>query len=151
MRLASPSIKLPSGAALSYRLAITHYVATELGFDGGNVKLSINGGDYAVVPSGAFFFNPYNATLATAAGGNTNPLAGEEAFTGTDGGLVTGSWGQSFVDLSLLGVKPGDTIRLRFDFGLDGCTGIDGWYVDDVTVSACNAKKEAGPTARGND
>jgi Zn-dependent metalloprotease len=151
MRLESPEIKLPSGAVLSYRLAITHYVATEFSWDGGNVKLSVNGGAYAVVPSGAFFFNPYNADLQTAAAGNTNPLAGEPAFTGTDGGQVTGSWGQSFVDLSMLGVKPGDTIRFRFDFGMDGCTGIDGWYVDDVTVSACNAKKEARTTARGND
>jgi Zn-dependent metalloprotease len=150
MRLESPSIKLPSGAVHSYRLGFTHYVASELGFDGGNVKLSVNGGAYAVVPSTAFFFNPYNATLVTAAGGNTNPLAGQPAFTGTDGGQVTGSWGQSFVDLSLLGVKPGDTIRLRFDFGMDGCTGIDGWYVDDVTVSACNAEKEANAAARSS-
>ncbi|HET9666790.1 MAG TPA: M4 family metallopeptidase, partial [Desertimonas sp.] len=142
MRLESPSIKLPSGAVHSYRLGFTHYIASELGWDGGNVKLSINGGAYALVPSTAFFFNPYNATLQTAAAGNTNPLAGQPAFTGTDGGQVTGSWGQSFVDLSLLGVKPGDTVRLRFDFGMDGCTGIDGWYVDDITVSACNASKE---------
>ena len=61
---------------------------------------------------------------------------------------MTGSWGQSFVDLSMLGVKPGDTVRLRFDFGMDGCTGIDGWYVDDVVVEACNAKKEANAAAR---
>ena len=134
----------------SYRLGFTHYVASELGFDGGNVKLSVNGGAYAIVPSTAFFFNTYNATLVTPAGGNTNPLAGQPAFTGTDGGQVTGSWGQSFVDLSLLGVKPGDTIRLRFDFGMDGCTGIDGWYVDDVTVSACNAGKEASAAARSS-
>ena len=63
---------------------------------------------------------------------------------------MTGSWGESFVDLSLLGVKPGDTVRLRFDFGMDGCTGIDGWYVDDITVSACNASKEASIAARGS-
>jgi len=31
---------------------------------------------------------------------------------------------------------------LRFDMGMDGCTGNDGWYGDNVTVSACNAKKE---------
>jgi hypothetical protein len=150
MRLESPSIRLPSGVVHSYRLGFTHYVASELGWDGGNVKLSVNGGAYAVVPAGAFFFNPYNATLNSAAAGNTNPLAGQPAFTGTDGGKVVGSWGTSYVDLSMLGVKPGDTIRLRFDFGMDGCTGIDGWYVDDVTVSACNINKEAKVTARSS-
>ena len=36
---------------LSPRLTFEHYVATELGFDGGNVKISVNGGAYAVVPS----------------------------------------------------------------------------------------------------
>ncbi|HET7145206.1 MAG TPA: hypothetical protein VFI68_14400, partial [Anaerolineales bacterium] len=73
--------------------------------------------------------------------GNTNPLAGQAAFTGTDGGSVGGSWGQSQINLVAFGVVPGDTIRLRYDFGMDGCTGIDGWYVDDVKVSACNVKK----------
>ena len=24
---------------------------------------------------------------------------------------------------------------------MDGCAGIDGWYVDDVKVQACNTKK----------
>jgi len=50
---------------------------------------------------------------------------------------VTGSWGQSQIDLTRLGVIPGDTVRLRYDMGIDGCTGIDGWYVDDVHVYTC--------------
>ena len=41
------------------------------------MKISINGGAYALVPASAFTFNPYNATLNTAAAGNTNPLAGQ--------------------------------------------------------------------------
>jgi hypothetical protein len=45
-------------------------------------------------------------------------------------------------------VNPGDTIRLRFDFGRDGCGGIDGWYVDDVKVRACNTKKAGRGSAR---
>ena len=60
---------------------------------------------------------------------------------------MTGSWGTSFVDLALLGVKPGDTVRLRFDFGMDGCAGIDGWYVDDIAISACQSQKEAAATS----
>ncbi len=38
------------------------------------------------------------------------------------------------------GVKPGDSIALRFDFGQDGCTGYLGRYVDDVKVVTCRAK-----------
>jgi hypothetical protein len=25
--------------------------------------------------------------------------------------------------------------------GIDGCTGVDGWYVDNVKVEACNTNK----------
>jgi Zn-dependent metalloprotease len=141
MRLESPPIAMPSSASLTM-LTFEHYFATEAGWDGGNLKISINGGLFAVVPASAFTFNPYNGTLQTAAAGNTNPLAGQPGFTGTDGGEVHGSWGQSQVDLKALGVKSGDTIRLRFDFGMDGCSGIDGWYVDDVKIVFCNQKKK---------
>jgi hypothetical protein len=41
----------------------------------------------------------------------------------------------------MLGIVPGDNIQLRYEFGMDGCTGNDGWYVDDVQISACNTKK----------
>ncbi len=148
MRLASPAIKLPNSATLSPRLTFEHYFATELGWDGGNVKISVNGGAFMVVPASAFTFNPYNGTINPAAAGNTNPLAGEPGFTGTDGGTSTGSWGQSQIDLTRIGVKAGDTIQLRFDFGMDGCTGIDGWYVDDFKVRACNLKKNPSVTVK---
>jgi Zn-dependent metalloprotease len=141
MRLTSPSIALPNAAILSPRLTFRHYVATEANFDGGNLKISVNGGPFELVPASAFIFNAYNTTLTTAAGGNTNPLAGQPAFSGTDGGEVFGSWGLSQVNLTAIGISPGDTIQLRFDFGMDGCAGIDGWYVDDVKVQACNTKK----------
>lgn len=142
MTLASPTIHIPNSNTLSPRLTFEHYAATEAGWDGGNLKISINGGAYALVPATAFTFNAYNATLQTAAAGNTNPLAGQPAYSGTDGGSLNGSWGQSQVNLVLLGVQPGDNISLRFDFGMDGCTGNDGWYVDNVTISACNLKKQ---------
>jgi len=136
MSLQSPAIHIPASNTLSPRLSFEHYIASEFTFDGGNLKISINGGPYTLVPSSAYIFNPYNTALQP-----TDPLAPEAAFSGTDGGQVSGSWGQSQINLVALGVMPGDTIRLRFDFGMDGCAGIDGWYVDDVKVSACNVKK----------
>lgn len=47
------------------------------------------------------------------------------------------------VNLQAAGVQPGNTIRLRYDMGMDGCSGLVGWYVDDVNVYAC----EGTPTA----
>ncbi len=145
MMLTSGTITIPDVAQTTPRLAFDHYVATEAGWDGGNLKISINGGSFFVPPDAAYTFNSYNVpNLNTAAQGNTNPLAGQDGWTGTDGGSLGGSWGQSQLDLAALGVTGGDTIRLRFDFGMDGCTGIDGWYVDDVRVFLCdlNAQPE---------
>jgi Zn-dependent metalloprotease len=141
MYLESPVIHIPNAAVLTPRLTFEHYVATEAGWDGGNLRISINGGPYTLVPSSAYTFNAYNTTLQTAAAGNTNPLAGQPAYSGTDGGSLFGSWGQSQVNLAALGVKPGDNIRLRYDFGMDGCNGLDGWYVDNVTIAACNVNR----------
>jgi hypothetical protein len=141
MALESPVIHIPNTKTLTPRMTFEHYTATEAGWDGGNLKISINGGAYQLVPSSAYTFNAYNMTLQTAAAGNTNPLAGQPAFSGSDGGSLFGSWGQSQIDLTKLGVKPGDNIQLRYEFGMDGCTGNDGWYVDNVTIAACNVKK----------
>ena len=77
----------------------------------------------------------------TAAAGNTNPLAGSPASAARTAARSHGSWGQSRSIWRAVGVKPGDTVKLRFDFGMDGCAGIDGWYVDDVKVRACNVKR----------
>ncbi|MEI5674892.1 MULTISPECIES: M4 family metallopeptidase [unclassified Nocardioides] len=134
--LASPAIEYPAGKAPT--LSFDHYVATEVGWDGGNVKVSVNGGAYALVPTSAYLFNGPGAALATAGAGNTNPMAGQPAFTGTDGGEATGSWGTSMINLSRIpGAKPGDDLKFRFDIGRDGCNGVDGWYVDNVEVTIC--------------
>ncbi len=138
LHLDSPEITIPANATHP-RVSFWHYIASELDWDGGNVKISVNGGDWQVVEGRFFTFNPYNGSIETAANGNTNPLAGEEAFTGTDGGHVIGSWGQSQVNVSRY-AKPGDSIKLRFDFGSDGCNGVKGWYVDNVDVYYCDGQ-----------
>jgi hypothetical protein len=141
MYMESPLITIPANSGTDLRMEFEHYAATEAGWDGGNLKISINGAPYTLVPSSAYTFNPYNTTLQTVAAGNTNPLAGQPAFSGTDGGSLLGSWGQSQINLTALGVVPGNTIRLRYDFGMDGCTGNDGWYVDDIRVGACSPRR----------
>ena len=138
LTLDSPKIEIPVGTDV-LRLSIDHWVATELGYDGGNLKISVNDGPFELVPATAFEISPYSNSLIV--GGNTNPLAGEEAFTGTDGGSVRGSWGQSQLDLSGI-AGAGDKVVLRFDFGVDGCTGVLGWYVDEVELYSCSQDPE---------
>jgi Zn-dependent metalloprotease len=137
MSLESPSITLGGEASLAF----DHWVATEAAYDGGNLKISVNGGAFQLVGPADFLFNAYNTTLQTSDNGNTNPMAGEDAFSGSNGGQVTGSWGQSQVDLGSY-ADAGDTIRLRFDLGVDGCNGLVGWYVDNVLV--CTSENGSG-------
>jgi hypothetical protein len=128
--LDSPSISIPDvGPPL---LVFDHYMASEPRADGGNLRLSVNGGPWQVVPSESFQFNAYNNVLS-AGGGSDNPYAGEPAFTGVNENSFRGSWGQSQVSLAGM-VRSGDTVRFRFNFSMDGCAGYDGWYVDNVRL-----------------
>jgi len=137
LRLESPLISIPASAVSPVLMAFDHYVATEKDWDGGNMKYSLDGGPWNIVPASAFLVNPYNLTLNTAGAGNDNPMAGEVAFSGTDEGSVSGSWGESHIDLSVIGVVAGSDIQFRWELGVDGCNGILGWYVDDVVIFDC--------------
>lgn len=138
--LQSPEIPLPAGLT-SLQLVFTHYLSSEGQFDGGNLKVRINGRTVSAVPRTAFTFNPYNGRLLSSGQGNTNPLGGQEAWTG-----IGGEWGTSVVDLSGF-IAGTTTIQVRFDFGRDECDGGEGWYIDDlklVTCAECSGEPLAG-------
>ena len=95
-----------------------------LGWDGGNLKISVDGGPWQLVPPSVYSFNGYNVLLLQpAAQGNTNPLAGQASWSGTDPGSVAGgTWGTTHVNLGNF-ARAGQTIRLRWEFGMDQCSG----------------------------
>ena len=101
------------------------------------MKLSVNDGVFQLIPASAIEVRPYPAVLNDALWPNSNPLASEPAFTGPD--AVAGSWGLSHINLLGLAAA-GDTVRLRFDFGVDLCLGVTGWYVDEVEFYSCSAE-----------
>ncbi len=139
--LTSPVINLPAVMSTP-TLTFEHWVATEPNFDGGQLMISVNGGPFTLVPQANFIYNGYNATFATVGAGNTNPRAGQRAWSGTDGGAVDGTWGRSIVDLTSL-VTAGGTIQLRWDMSTDGCGGTTfGWYVDSVRVYDCETDSD---------
>jgi hypothetical protein len=145
--LESPIITLPTFVTEA-TLVFDHYVGTEDGWDGGNMKISVNGGPWDLIPSSAFIFNPYNSSVIdTVIIGeevveNANPLAGEAAYTGIDEGELSSSWGQSQIDLGAF-ASGGDNIRIRFDFGNDGCGGVQGWYLANFKVLTNDARTPA--------
>ncbi len=126
--LQSPAFIVPADSKLSFE----HSMSSEADWDGGNVKVSINGGAYQLVPASAFIFNPYTGPLNA----GDNPMAGEPAWHGRDGGSFQSAWGESHIDLSGL-ASAGDEVVIRFDMGTDGCNGLIGWYVDNVKAFSC--------------
>jgi len=138
--LTSGDIDVPAGAEAP-RMSFDHYIVTEIGFDGGNVQLSVDGGEFAPIAGAAYVENGPDV-LTSEPAGNTSPLAGQDGFTGTNPGHAFGSWGTSVVDLDAAGVEPGSTVQVRFAIGRDGCgAGVDGsgWYVDNVELVSCMA------------
>lgn len=136
LHLTSPSIPLPATTNFA-RATFEHWVATEAGFDGGNLKISVNGGPWQLVPPSEFTFNNYTMTLVSSADGNTNPLESQPAWSGNNAGTVKGgSWGRTHVNVGNF-AGPGESIRLRWDLGSDGCVGSVGWYLDNVNIFSC--------------
>jgi len=128
--LISPPILMPPLLRFP-ELSFTHYSETEPKWDGGHLLLRVNAGPWQTVPAAAFRFNAYNTTLFAESQSNTNPNAGQLAFSG-----VGGQWGTSIVDLQTF-VAAGDMLEIRFDLSKDSCFGITGWYMDDVEVYHC--------------
>ena len=133
----SPTINVPTGAA-DLHASFDHFVQTEANVDGGNLYISVDGGLFTLIPQDRYVFNAPSSQLRPAppVDQNTNPKAGERAWTGSNPLTGVGSWGTTIVDLSSF-VQPGQSFKLRWEFGLDGCGGADGWYVDNIRVYNC--------------
>lgn len=129
----SQQIVIPPGAPRAL-LRLDHWVATQTGVDGGNVMLKVGSEAYKALPANAFVFNPPTGNLSAA----TNPKTGQPAWSGSNAGAVTGSWGTSIADLSAV-VPAGEPFRLKLDFGVDCGNGRVGWFVDDLSITLCPA------------
>ena len=138
IRLESKSISIPEYTDGVFELAFTHNIASEQDYDGGNVKYSLDQGTtWEIIPGDAFTVNPYNTVLTTD-NDNNNPMVEEEVFSGVDENSDNSIWGQSVINLSSLGVVANSSIKLRWEFGSDGCNGNDGWYIDDIVIYNCS-------------
>ncbi len=137
LRLESPTFTMPNYINGDFELAFQHSVSTEYGYDGGNLKYSLNGEPWIAIPSYAFSENGYNSILTIEE--STNPMKGEEAFSGIDQGSYDySSWGVTVVNLSILGVGPNSELKFRWELGSDGCNGITGWFLDDIVIYNCS-------------
>jgi hypothetical protein len=134
----STGIAIPAGSS-STRLSFWHRRAFESGYDGGLVTVSVNGTNYYFVPASAIISGTsYNGT----AGGSCQPTgaSGVSLFTGNQTSFVN-----TVVDLDAVcdaatGLTTGcagQSVRIAFTAVSDCSVNSDGWFLDDVTVTAC--------------
>jgi hypothetical protein len=132
-------IAVPSGA-VDAELSFAHRRQFETNFDGALVALSLNGTNYTVVPASAILSGPsYNGTVSAAC--EPDGSAGLPIFTGT-----ASSFGTTVIDLDaacdlVTGTSNGcggQTLYIAFTGVTDCNQTADGWYLDNVVVSACH-------------
>ncbi len=121
-RLTSPSISLPTDTPAE--LSFWHWFDIECGssvWDGGNVKISTNGGSSWQVLGDYLDPYPYESASSSNQG-----IPGESCFSDTQN-----YWSQVTIDLS---DYAGEDIMLRWHFGSDSSVHYDGWYLDDIKI-----------------
>jgi hypothetical protein len=103
-------------------------------FDGAILEISNNGGQsWSQVPNNLLLTNPYVGAISSSYG---NPLGGSMGWCGLQ------DWSETVVDLS---DYAGQSVKLRFSQGTDASLGLEGWYVDDFSLVACETKPDYRP------
>ncbi|HEX4952581.1 MAG TPA: fibronectin type III domain-containing protein [Thermoanaerobaculia bacterium] len=130
-------ITIPAGAT-TVRLNFKHRRRYESGFDGGTLAVSTNGTNYTFVPGSAILAGSYNGTVSASC--PPAGSAGTAIWTGVSTTFTT-----TTVDLDAacnaiagnVGGCAGKAVRVGFTSITDCSTTDDGWFLDDVTVTAC--------------
>jgi hypothetical protein len=104
-------------------------VDPNVGFDGGVLELSTDGGNtFQQIPGSAFLMGGYNRTISTDRG---SPIAGRQAWSGNSGDFIT-----TVVNLPPVQIQPGVIVRWRM--ASDNSGSGEGWRVDTASVSWCH-------------
>ncbi len=131
-RLVSPVISIQPSSQLSFQHRIQGEVSgvyPDSAYDGGVLEISNDGGGNWVQLTPA---TGYNKAFRGYSGGVpcTHPFAGgTPCWSGEFG------WTEAQVDLSAWADQD---VQFRFRFGSDQASGLEGWYVDDITVYGLN-------------
>ena len=134
----SGGIAVPGGSNTT-RLVFQHRRRFESGYDGGTLTVSVDGSNYYFVPGSAIVAGAsYNGTVSAAC--PPSGSAGASIFTGAQTSFVS-----TTVDLDAAcnvatggsGGCAGQSVRIGFTSITDCSVTDDGWFLDDVTVTAC--------------
>ncbi|MCK4980468.1 MAG: hypothetical protein KAS62_08730, partial [Candidatus Delongbacteria bacterium] len=123
-------------------LTFSHWYQMEDGtapvaYDGGNVKISTdNGNNYNVI-------YPLDGYTHVISSGYTNPMPGEDAYSGDSGG-----WISVIFDLS---AYSGQNVLLQWQLGSDDLFNERGWYIDEIDVSPFRSPQNVQIIINGTD
>lgn len=121
---------------LSARLTFRHNFKLEasdgnpnLGFDGGVLELSTDGGNTfqdVLAAGGTFVLGGYDRTISNDRG---SPIAGRQAWSGNSEGFIT-----TVVEIPAVQTQS----RLRWRMASDNSSSAEGWRVDTVNITWCH-------------
>ena len=104
------------------QMTVNIWYHTELSWDGGNVQISIDGGENweVIMPDGGY---PDDAVIG---------LDNEPGYTGMSGDQDEPMWEEANFNLANYS---NDDVKFKFRFGTDGSVSTyEGWYIDDFQV-----------------
>jgi photosystem II stability/assembly factor-like uncharacterized protein len=129
--LTSPVIAIPnapaSGTNPGVRLTFRNNYNTELGFDGGRLEISVNGGPFQEIlaAGGSFVEGGYNGSI----GSTDSIFTGLPAWNGNSGGFIT-------TTVVLPPSSYGQNAQLRWHTAYDTGTNPGGMRIDTVSIYA---------------
>lgn len=134
--LNSPAYVVPEDDEVT--LSFSHRYSFEApGYDGGQVRISVNGGPYVTVPAESFSANGYAADAIV----GTGVLLGQRAFNGDSPGYAATNY---ITSTAVLGkFKKNDTISVEFVGAWDECStaSLPSWTVRNLTLIFGTAAK----------
>jgi hypothetical protein len=131
-------IVVPAGSTTT-RLSFWHRRAFETGYDGGTLAVSLNGTNYTFVPATAILSGTtYNGTVSASC--PPAGAAGAAIFTGTSSTFTNTTVNLDAICNTITGGTggcAGQSVRVGFTSITDCSVTGDGWYLDDVAITAC--------------
>ncbi len=130
-------ISVPAGATTT-RLSFGHRRAFESGFDGGTLAVSVDGTNYTFVPAAAILTGGYTGTVGTSC--PPTGSAGTSIWTGTSTAFTTSTVNLDAACNAATGTTTGcagRAVRIAFTTITDCSVTGDGWFLDNVAVTAC--------------
>jgi hypothetical protein len=107
------------------------FLSATVGYDGGVLEISINGGAYQdiLLAGGSFLQNGYNSTISS---NYSSPIGGRAAWSGNSANIAGNQGGYISTIVDLPAAAVGQSARLRWRSVSDNSISTLGWRVDTI-------------------